>query len=59
MQTFKSHILDKPVWTLFKHFDVKKDGQEVVLALKKQREGEDANIIKAYTKLSLSQFTGR
>ena len=56
MQTFKSHILDKPV---FKHFDVKKDGQEVVLALKKQREGEDANIIKAYTKLSLSQCTGR
>jgi hypothetical protein len=58
---FKSYVLDGPGGTFIKHFDVKKDGRGAVLALKKQCEGESANMTikaKAYAKLGLSQFTG-
>jgi hypothetical protein len=58
---FKSYISDGPGWTFIKHFDVKKDGRGAVLALKKQCEGESANMTikaKAYAKLGSSQFTG-
>ncbi|MBV5346056.1 MAG: hypothetical protein JZU63_11395, partial [Rhodoferax sp.] len=43
------------------HFDAKKDGRGAVLALKRQCEGESANMTikaKAYAKLGASQFTG-
>ncbi len=58
---FKSYFLYGPGWTFIKHFDVKKDGCSAILALKKQCEGESANMTikaKAYAKLGLSQFTG-
>ena len=58
---FKSYVSDGPGWTFIKHFDAKKDGRGAVLALKKQCEGESANMTikaKAYAKLSSSQFTG-
>jgi hypothetical protein len=50
---FKSYISDGPGWTFIKHFDVKKDGRGAVLALKKQCEGESANMtikVKAYAR---------
>ncbi|KAI2506122.1 hypothetical protein MHU86_8353 [Fragilaria crotonensis] len=53
---FKSYISDGPGWTFIKHFDAKKDGRGAVLALKKQCEGESANMTikaKAYAKLEL------
>ncbi len=58
---FKSYISDGPSWTFIKHFDAKKDGRGAVLALKRQCEGESANMTikaKAYAKLGASQFTG-
>jgi hypothetical protein len=58
---FKSYISDGPGWTLIEDFDVKKDGCGAVLALKKQCEGESANMTikaKAYAKLGSSQYAG-
>jgi hypothetical protein len=58
---FKSYISDGLGRTFIKHFNVENDGRSAVLALKKQCEGESANMTikaKAYTKLGLSQFTG-
>jgi hypothetical protein len=58
---FKNYVSDGLGWTFIKHFNVRKDGCGAVLALKKQCEGESANMTikaKAYAKLGLSQFTG-